>query len=1119
MSAPTEIHEPLLRILKQGYGRFRTRRIVEAIVLGASVFVPTLLGALVLGLLLGDGKLGAWLVPITVAAGAIAAIVRVVRYMIRHHMSFGLFLLSVEERAGLARNELFNALQLGRRASRMKDRLARDIAVEILRRGAETARKIPYAALSPVRSLRGSAGQVGGALVLILLLGLLAPQAVLRTAGQVLHPGTVPESDLIEVLVEPGDCTVTRGTSVTVLASLVGITGEPTLFHRAGGGAWQRATMDQSDARFSAILSDLQAETEYAVSVGDHRSRTYLISLVEPLRATGYEKRITFPVYSGLAPEKVLSPHGSITALVGSEVELRVSLSRSDATGKLVFDSGYTIPLDGASESLASARFSVRSPDLFRVELSSPSLEGLSWSSEPFHVDPIPDRSPSLYLLAPGEQVDLPPEMRVVLEIDCADDFGITKLDLVWRRNDSEPSRFNITRWTAESEARVLYPWNLEEITMVPGDRIVYHLELSDNDAVSGPKTTRSPDYVIRFPTIEEMYAQQEEERHSGMEDLRNSLDQQVQLREQLDRITEDLRQDKGVEWEQKQEVEEFLSKQEEILQKMEDLSEAMDRQLDRIQQGELFTPEMVAKISQIQEMVQQIQDPEFHEHLEQMRKAMESLDPREVREALEQMKLTQKEIEQGLDRTLAMLEKMLAEEKLDELIRRAERLEEKQNKINEEASKGKDGEAADSTSAMSEEEAQELAEQQAAAREDLEALKKQMQELSEMAQRSHQEMSEQLQSEKGEESRQDLAQAAEQMEQSETAMSCQNRNKSSQCGNKASAKVRSFVNKMREMQTEIEMDKIEELSRQLLQLAGTLVDQSQMEEDLVLNAQQKNTRDLAVEQDRIARAARHVVDRIYELARETPFISPKQARALGEMLSSLTHATDAFETGRRSGGMSIGRRSQSMMDEIVASLLQSNDSMCSNSSSSCNNPNPSAMMSGLSNQQQGVNRGTQQLMSESQGSRLSDQGIGKLDQLAAQQEQIRAGLREVAGSLGDRQDVLGRLDELGKEMEEIVEEMRERNLDERLLRRQERILSRLLTAQRSIRRQDFEEQRRSRTGVDPHDRDAPGPVVTGLSRKEQIRRGILKGAKDPIPDDYRRLVDEYFRALTGETR
>ena len=54
-----EIYEPLLRILKRGYGRFRTRRITEVLILSASVIAPFVLGALVLGLLLG-GSFARW---------------------------------------------------------------------------------------------------------------------------------------------------------------------------------------------------------------------------------------------------------------------------------------------------------------------------------------------------------------------------------------------------------------------------------------------------------------------------------------------------------------------------------------------------------------------------------------------------------------------------------------------------------------------------------------------------------------------------------------------------------------------------------------------------------------------------------------------------------------------------------------------------------------------------------------------------------------------------------------------------------------------------------------------------------------------------------------------------
>jgi hypothetical protein len=129
----------------------------------------------------------------------------------------------------------------------------------------------------------------------------------------------------------------------------------------------------------------------------------------------------------------------------------------------------------------------------------------------------------------------------------------------------------------------------------------------------------------------------------------------------------------------------------------------------------------------------------------------------------------------------------------------------------------------------------------------------------------------------------------------------------------------------------------------------------------------------------------------------------------------------------------------------------------------------------------------------------------------------IKKGLQEVSEEVGDQRDVLGRLGDMAKEMEEIAQEMRKRGVDERILRRQERILSRLLTAQRSIRRQDQREERISRPGENPQDRESPPPLVPEVTRREQILRGILRGGQDPIPADYRQLVEEYWKALMSK--
>lgn len=245
--------ETLSRVLRGGHRVFLRRRMVEAALLGASVLLPALLGAIVLGLLLGAGRLAAWAVPALVAAGAAVALVRAIRFGLRHHLSFGAFLLLTESRAGFAKNELVNALQLGRRIPSLEDPLAREVASEVLHRGAETARGVPFRALAPVRSLKGPGFQVAGALACLLALSLLAPGAVMRTAGQIVRPGQVPQIPGLEILVEPGDCTAERGGRVTVHARILRAEESPScsIDRAEGRGRACRCTRRRGPSRAS----------------------------------------------------------------------------------------------------------------------------------------------------------------------------------------------------------------------------------------------------------------------------------------------------------------------------------------------------------------------------------------------------------------------------------------------------------------------------------------------------------------------------------------------------------------------------------------------------------------------------------------------------------------------------------------------------------------------------------------------------------------------------------------------------------------------------------------------------------------------------------------------------
>jgi hypothetical protein len=139
--------------------------------------------------------------------------------------------------------------------------------------------------------------------------------------------------------------------------------------------------------------------------------------------------------------------------------------------------------------------------------------------------------------------------------------------------------------------------------------------------------------------------------------------------------------------------------------------------------------------------------------------------------------------------------------------------------------------------------------------------------------------------------------------------------------------------------------------------------------------------------------------------------------------------------------------------------------------------------------------------------------------QMAAQQEQIRKGLEEARQQFAEAKDLLGDMEKLAEEMKEAEKGLRDHQVDRHLQERQERILSRLLDAQRSVRQREMSPERQSRTGTLAA-RPSPPPIPPAmLERQRTLAEDVLRGASDRYPSQFRKLVEEYFRALSRENR
>jgi hypothetical protein len=1119
-----------------GLRAFRNRRLLEAALLGLAWFLPLLAAGLVLGIWLRYRPLGGWLMPACTAAGVLLGVMAAVRFGLRHHLGRVELLRLLERRLALGENELVVADEMESACDRLDDPLARGLAGLAIDRGVNLLAAARVRELAPAISLRGPALRAGAGFAMVVLLYFAAPSAWIGALSRLARPGSHELPPALAIHVEPGNATVERGTRVTVRAGFGGTpAGAPVLLQRAPGAAWKSMPMASDSAAgpgsFWAEMPPALEAIEYAVAAGRSRSDLYRLRVIEALRATGYRKRLEFPAYTRLAPVQELGADGSVSGLEGARVTLTVFPSRPGARGRLLPGDAPPIPLQAAGDGELAGTFVLRRSLSYRVELES-DPDRARWVSDPFAAEAVPDRPPVLFQLSPERNIIMPPDQAVVLELDCADDFGLTKCELVYRRGDDPPSRTRVAAWSETREARVSFPWSLADLSLVPGDRVRYHLELTDNDAFDGPNTTVSPEGEIRFPSIEEMYTSLDEERTDQLQQVKEALEKQKDVSRDLEKVRTEMDQNKDFRWENQEQVKDLADRQAKVAQQVEDLARSMEQSLDRMEQGSLFTPELVQKVQQINELVQQIQSPEFRERMEQLQAAMQKLDRSAVQRALEQMQITQEDLARSLDRTLEMLKQIQREENLDRMIKQAENLVKEQQQINEQLQgEKKDGQPSDSTGAGEEkpgaqdapplkpEQAKKAQERQQALKQELEKLRAEMEKLAADAQKNWQDLQKQMEEKQ---SPQDLMAASKAMEQASKSMgSCQKKN-SLKFGREAKKNLESFAQGMRSAQQQLSQKDQEEVSRKLYAISGRLVGLSRDQEELLRTGPARSTRELARDQQALTEGARRSLDQLYELGRKSRFITPKLGQIMGEAVRNLDEARQEFMDGTRPGGMQAGTQAGQALDGTVMALLAANESMCNgSSSSSCNNP--LARMRGLSGQQESLNNDMQQSFGQGQsqgqsqgGQRLSSAASGQdqLASMAARQEMIRQGLQEVQQSLGDQSGVLGRLGDIGKEMEELVQEMRHRGVDDRVLRRQERILSRLLTAQKSLRKEGQKEERVSRTGQPADGRLSPADYSSGPDPAEALRRGILRGGRDPVPGEFRRLVETYFRSL-----
>jgi len=1007
------------------------------------------------------------------------------------------------------KDRLLNALQVYRQVWGDREAYSPELAQKALETVWERCRPLDFRVLVPFRKLFEPGRYLLAVGVFLALFAGLWPGGFREALTHLFHPHRLYGEQLPpQLVVSPGDVEKVEGDSLLIQVTTQGNPlSELTLGIREIDKKvfTLRELSPDSTGLFSCLLGPLKKSFDYFAMGGGTRSPLYRATVISRPFIRNLQVELLYPRYSQLGSRYLEENVGDITALRGTQVRLHLEANKNLQKARVRFQSGSSLSLR-VSGHRAQGRFRILREDTYWIELEDP--KGVR-NRDPirYRIRLIPDEYPLVSLLEPGEDVDLGEDMRLPLLIQAEDDFGFSKLQLAYKivkavqiqgLEDTTFHRLSIPLPpTADRKITVPFDWDLSGLGLLPEDAVHYFVEVWDNDEVSGYKSARTRLFTARFPSIYEIYQEVSQMQDQEIEDLEEVVEESRELKRRLDELAREMRREAKLDWLRKQDLEEITQKHESLREEIDRIRRELDELVERLEKNELLSWETLKKYQELQELFQEVMTPEMKKLLEELRRAFQELDPKLLRRSIKDFQLTQENFLRSIERTLSILKRLQIEQKLDQLAKLAQDLKERQERLNE------------ALKEASPEEMEALQKQQEKLRKDAERLQEALEELRQkMSEFPDLPTSEVL-------PLQDRAeQIRSQMRQAEMQLAQGQMQGAMQAGQMAALNLEQLAQQLQALQQKVRSGQKREVAEALQRSSHELLRLSKTQEDLLqgserLSGTSGRYQSLAEKQLSLLNNLGKVTQNLYELSQKTFFVTPEIGKAIGKALAHMREALKGLEDRQSSRASQHQKQALAGLNEAVYQIQNALNAL-SGAASGIGMEEFMRRLQQLAQGQQGINIQTLEL----QKKRLSLEQQAAMARLAAQQEALRRSLEELLREFGRRSEILGRLEGVEQEMRQVVKDLQNRRLTQQTIRRQQRILSRLLDAQRSVRRRDYSRKRQATPGKTYYVR-SPGEIPSEvLQQRDRLREDLLRARRAGYSPDYLRLIERYFEAL-----
>jgi hypothetical protein len=876
---------------------------------------------------------------------------------------------------------------------------------------------------------------------------------------------------------------VTQGDVAPEVVS-ISYSGESYYLNRTDGGEWEYTFQYPSE------------DLEFVLQGNEVQSRPYTLDVIRAPKITDFMMTLEYPGYIQ-RKGSIISNTGNAAVPEGTNIKWEVSSRNADELNFWITGQNSAANKGSAEKMkrVANGPFvfekSIAKPIQYRVSSSNSELRDFETLS--YQIEVVKDEYPKIFV-----RTDLDSTSRGPVNFagQLTDDYGISRLQVI--AENMQTGKQSIGRIeTGRSDFEEFFYIFPQGILLDEGASYEVYFEVFDNDGINGSKRAVSKSFFYRNRTEEELEREILQEQEQGIESLEGSQEEGDDLEEEMEELSNKLKSQENLDWNDQNEVEEFLERQKKYREMMEKNSEKMLENLKEMDEEE--NPRLNDKKEELQERWEEMKDLRSKQDLiKELEELADRLEKEELLDKLEKLEEQGKQEKRSLERILELTKQFYVEKKSARIMKQLEKLSEEQLDLSTEEYNN--------------------AENQDKLNQKFDSIQNEFNELREQNESLKEPMP--IPDTKADEKLIDMEmnQAREELERSEKQEGSEQKESSKNAKEKqrsAARRMKELSNQMQSGMMAMEMQAVEENIEDLKQILKNLVTFSEDQEELMVNLEEVSDRNadfpaLLKEQIKLKEHFEHIDDSLYTLSLRLVQLTSEIEKDLTNAHYNLNRSLENMSENRVQQGrgnqqytMTAANNLADMLSGMLESL-QNQQQMGSGQGSG----KEQMSLPDIIKQQQGMMEKMEQGMQKQgkQGKQGQEEMSGEQFQMFQEQQMLREKLKELL-------DQQGSGGTQGKEALDAMEELEKMLLDkgftQETLERMQKLEYELLELDNASLKKKKDNKREATTNLKEYDPRKQQEILWKKLKGEE--KELLRRENIRMQPDYQKKVKNYF--------